>query len=65
MKAAPTCFSLHKPSSECHSQCLAKLTMLVPMYLLLWMYLVLWRHMLPDDRLYKPKHVGAAFMILF
>jgi hypothetical protein len=34
IKAAPTSFGLHKPSSGSHSQLVAKITMLVPMYLL-------------------------------
>jgi len=32
MKAAPTFFSSHKPSSENHIQCLAKIIYLVLMY---------------------------------
>jgi hypothetical protein len=35
IKAAPTCFGLHKPSSGSHSQGLVKITMLVPVHLLL------------------------------
>jgi hypothetical protein len=32
-KAAPTCFGLHKPSYGRDSQSLAKITLLVPVYL--------------------------------
>jgi hypothetical protein len=32
IKAAPTYFGLHKPSSGSHSQCVAKIAMLVPVY---------------------------------
>jgi len=35
IEVAPTCFGLHKPSSESYSLCLAKITFLVPVYVLL------------------------------
>ena len=33
IKVSPTCFGLHKPSSESYSLCIAKITFLDPVYM--------------------------------
>jgi hypothetical protein len=44
---APTCFGLHQPSSGSHNPCLAKITLLVQVYMSLQTFSVLRPHMWP------------------
>ena len=43
-KFDPTCFGLHKPSSESYSLLFAKVTIFIPIYKSLLEYSVLWLH---------------------